>query len=93
MKNTLFNLNHLMFENQSNHKDQLLRLVKIVCSVLNELACSNNSEGAYFISRDEYGGSCQCIQVLIVKFEKSRQGSMEHSIGKFTQQFQISCNF
>ena len=62
-------------------KNLLVRLTKVICSVLQEL--SKRPEGAYYISKEEIGGSCQSIKVLIGNFQQCKPESMEHYIGNF----------
>ena len=63
-------------------KNLLVRLTKVICSVLQELC--KRPEGAYYISKEEVGGSCQSIKVLIGNFQQCKPESMEHYIGKST---------
>ena len=63
-------------------KNLLVRLTKVICSVLQELC--KRPEGAYYISKEEVGGSCQSIKVLIGNFQQCKPESMEHYIGKNT---------
>ena len=90
LKNTLAISNQLMPTNLSpSIKNQLVRLIKIICSVLQEL--SSRQEGAYYISKDEIGGSCQSIKVLIGNFQgNAKPESNEYYIGKFIDVNSIS---
>ena len=82
LKNTLANLNQLLPTNQSpSNQASLLRLTKIICTFLNEIA--KVEQGAFFISREEIGGSCHPIEVLIGTFSRSSQNTLENVIGKF----------
>ena len=80
LKNTLANLNQLLPTTQSpSNQASLLRLTKIISTFLNEIA--KVEQGAFFISREEIGGSCDPIKVLIGTFQRSSQNPLEHVIG------------
>ena len=80
LKNTLANLNQLLPTTQSpSNQASLLRLTKIICTFLNEIA--KVEQGAFFISRDEIGGPCDPIKVLIGTFQRSSQNTPEYVIG------------
>merc|ERR1719412_1745857 len=65
--------------NQSpSNQASLLRLTKIICTFLNEVA--KVEQGAYFISREEIGGSCHSIKVLIGTYQRSSQNTLENII-------------
>jgi hypothetical protein len=79
LKDTLHSSNQFMSTNQPpSIKNLLVRLTKVICSVLQEL--SKRPEGAYYISKEEVGGSCQSIKVLIGNFQQCKPESMEHYI-------------
>ena len=60
-------------------KEQVLRLTRMLCGILNELT-TREPEGAFFV--EQLGNSCQCIEVLIGRFQNEPPDSGEHKIGK-----------
>ena len=70
-------LRNLEIEHSSG--PQVLRMLHTTCHILMKLA--EDREGAYLIFIEETGG-CQCIKVLIERFQRNLGDSTEGKIGK-----------
>ena len=79
LKQVLRSLSYPSTPQSADFGKRVLRMMNITCNILNELAADH--EGAFLISIEQTGG-CQCIQVLIERFQREPSDSTGGKIGK-----------